>query len=172
MRTIKYQDKWRIRVMKTTMFTPLLVIVMVASLVIALPVVSVQAASPHVTYFTGTATVVGTPGTVTTVGRCELMTGSVITATYTCDDPRFTGTITNILTSLTKPNGKSTMWSTSSSFVRADGLGTIAGRLWGQGIMPTVLTGHYIGYGDGFKVLMKFNGNYGEVAVSGKIIET
>lgn len=154
------------------MFTPFLVIVMVASLVIALPVVSVQAASPHVTYFTGTATVVAaTPGTVKTVGRCELMTGSVIHAIYACDDPRFTGTITNILTSLTKPNGKSTMWSTSSSFA-IDGGGTITGKIWGQGIMPTVLTGHYIGYGDGFKVIMQFNGDYAVVAVSGKIIET
>lgn len=162
--------------MKTTMFTPVLVIVMVASLVIALPVASVQAASPNVTYFTGTATITSvdvSTAVTKTVGQCELMTGTIIQSFYDCDDPRFKGTITNNLTSITKPNGKSTMWSTLSSFERADGLGTITGSIWGQGSMSEdVLRGHYIGYGDGFKVIIQFSGDYAVVVVSGMIIET
>jgi hypothetical protein len=152
-----------------------MIVTIILSLVVALPVVSVHATSPNVTYFTGTATFYPdgyVPGTTETLGRCELSTGTVVQFDYVCTDPRFTGRITNTLMSITKPNGKTTVWSTSSNFDITGG-GTITGRLWGQGIRALdVLTAHYIGYGDGFKVIMQYTGDYISGDVSGKIIET
>ena len=165
--------------MKTKYYTSLIIALLVAGIALAMPIASVQAwgwrcARPNVTHFAGTASLVPppVPGTMETFGEWVRITGSVVQFYYDCDDPRFTGTITNTLTSLTDPNGKSTIWSTSSHFVRADNQGTVTGFITGQGIAPDVLTAYYVGYGDGYKVILRYNGDYASGEVNGMIIET
>lgn len=168
--------------MKTKLFTSVIAILLLAG-ILAIPVANVQAwgCRQKVTHFSGTADFDDyIPGVPQQIGDCVLWRGNQVWFDFDCSDERMTGNNHNTMDALDKPDGTGIMWGThvfttvGGEKMNGYAFGRVVYAFFPDGSpnpFESTLTARYVSFGDGYKVIWRYEGTLMAGTISGFIIE-
>ncbi|KON26547.1 hypothetical protein AC480_05525 [miscellaneous Crenarchaeota group archaeon SMTZ1-55] len=169
--------------MKTKILTTIITLLLLVGLVTALPVANVQAwgCRRKVTYFTGTASFAFedefkpnpdfSNAIVIPIGDCILTKGIIVKFHHNWVPFGEGINVNDPLNKLLKADGTQIIW---GRHVLTFPSVTLTGYFYGKATPDGQLTARYVSWGNGYKVIWRYEGDMGAGAgtISGVIIET
>jgi len=168
--------------MKTKILTTTIALLLLVGIVTALPVANVQAwgCRRKVTYFTGTAWFAfedefqpnpdDTNAIEIPIGDCILTKGLIVKFHHEWVPFGEGINVNDPLNKLLKADGTQIMW--GRHVLTFDCGVTLTGYFYGKATPDEQLTARYVSWGNGYKVIWRYEGEMGAGTISGVIIDT